>query len=95
MAENYNLDSEKKSWFQRFLDLFRKTSKEVKEKVQDTVEDVKNSEFHTLTTLQPPLQPQVRDRLLGHFLPLESTNPEVSPLLPTNQELQDSSGLFH
>jgi len=45
MAENYNSDSEKKSCVQKFLDLFRKTSKEVAEKVQDTVEDVKNSEF--------------------------------------------------
>lgn len=50
---------------------------------------------HTLTTLQPPLQSQVLDHLLGHSLPLEPTNPEVSPLLPTNQELQDSPGLFH
>lgn len=45
MAENYNSDSEKKSGSQRFFDLFRKTSKEIKEKVQDSVEDVKNSEF--------------------------------------------------
>jgi uncharacterized protein YjbJ (UPF0337 family) len=45
MAENYNSDSEKKSSSQRFFDLFRKTSKEIKEKVQDSVEDVKNSEF--------------------------------------------------
>jgi len=45
MAENYNSDSEKKSIVQRFLDLFKKTSNEVKEKVQDTVEDVKSSDF--------------------------------------------------
>ena len=50
---------------------------------------------HTLTTLQPPLQPQVQDHLLGHSLPLEPTNPDVTPLLPTNQELQTSSRLFH
>ena len=45
MADNYNSDSEKKSCVQKFLDMFKKTSKEVKEKVQDTVEDVKNSDF--------------------------------------------------
>lgn len=45
MADNYNSDSDKKSCVQKFLDLFKKTSKEVAEKVQDTVEDVKNSDF--------------------------------------------------
>ena len=45
MVENCDSNSEKKCFFQRFLDLFRKTSKKVSEKVQDTVEDVKNSEF--------------------------------------------------
>lgn len=34
-----------KGFFQRILDKFKTTSKEVADKVEDTVEDVKNSEF--------------------------------------------------
>ena len=34
-----------KGFFQRILDKFKSTSKEVADKVEDTVEDVKNSEF--------------------------------------------------
>ena len=45
MVENCDSNSEKKSFFQKFLDLFRGTSKKVAEKAKDTVEDVKNSEF--------------------------------------------------
>ena len=45
MAENCDSNSEKKSFFQKFLDLFKSTSKKVAEKAKDTVEDVKNSEF--------------------------------------------------
>ena len=45
MAENCDSNSEKKCFFQRFLDLFRRTSEKVAEKAKDTVEDVKNSEF--------------------------------------------------
>ena len=45
MAENCDSNSEKKCFFQRFLDLFRRTSEMVAEKAKDTVEDVKNSEF--------------------------------------------------
>ena len=36
---------EKKGFFQRVLDKFKTASKEVADKVEDTVEDVKNSEF--------------------------------------------------
>lgn len=44
MIEN-DPTSEKKGIFQQALDKFKTTSKEVAEKVEDTVEDVKNSEF--------------------------------------------------
>lgn len=45
MAENCDSNSEKKCFFQRFLDKFRSSSKKVAEKAKETVEDVKNSEF--------------------------------------------------
>ena len=45
MAEINDSTTEKKSCVQRFLDLFRKKSKDVIDKVEDTISDVKNSEF--------------------------------------------------
>ncbi len=45
MAENYDSKPEEKGFFQKILDKFKSTSKEVAEKVEDTVEDVKNSNF--------------------------------------------------
>ena len=44
MTEN-EPQPEKKGFFQRIFDKFKSTSKEVADKVEDTVEDVKNSEF--------------------------------------------------
>ncbi|MCR4964171.1 MAG: hypothetical protein K6A41_00780 [Bacteroidales bacterium] len=45
MAENYDSNNEQKGFFQKFLDLFKTKSKVVADKVEDTVQDVKNSEF--------------------------------------------------
>ena len=44
MAEN-EPQPEKKGFLQNVLDKFKTASKEVADKVEDTVEDVKNSEF--------------------------------------------------
>lgn len=44
MTEN-EPQPEKKGFFQRILDKFKSASSEVVDKVEDTVEDVKNSEF--------------------------------------------------
>lgn len=45
MSETNNPQPEKKGFLQRVLDKFKSTSKEVSEKVEDTISDVKNSEF--------------------------------------------------
>ena len=45
MAEMNDSTTEKKSCVQRFLDLFKTKSKEVADKVEDKISDVKNSEF--------------------------------------------------
>ena len=45
MAEMNDSTTEKKSCVQRFLDVFKTKSKEVADKVEDKISDVKNSEF--------------------------------------------------
>ena len=45
MVQSNDSQPEKKGLFDRILDKFKSTTKEVAEKVENTVEDVKNSEF--------------------------------------------------
>ena len=45
MTETNDPKPEKKGFLQKLMDKFKSTSKEVSEKVEDTISDVKNSEF--------------------------------------------------